>query len=90
MSDRGRQKGAQQHPEGGHGDRTRERLREQHESGGPEAEGSETSESLGTAAGERTGKRRLHEDREQHDEADKNSEKNRFVREGGDPGDYAR
>lgn len=40
MSDRrGNQPGAQTHPEGGHGERTRERLREQLESGASEPEG---------------------------------------------------
>ena len=73
MSDQGRQQGAQTHPEGGHGERTRERLREELESG--------ASEPLDEApSGQRPGKHRLHEDREQHDEADKNSEKNRLAR----------
>lgn len=81
MSDRGddAQKGAQSHPEGGHGDKTRERLRDELESGvgdrEPEA----------AAPSRRPGKHRLHEGREQHDEADLNSEKNRLAREGEGP-----
>ena len=74
MSDRERQQGAQTHPEGGHGERTRERLREELESGVSEPSVDEAQ------PGERLGKHRLHEDREQHDEADKNSEKNRLAR----------
>jgi len=76
MSDRSdRQRGAQTHPEGGHGDRTTERLREQMESGPSEAEGDETAPPM------RQGKHRIHEDREQHDEADLRSEQNRLARE---------
>lgn len=74
MSDRERQQGAQTHPEGGHGERTRERLREAHDSGMSEPPADEAQPD------QRLGKHRLHEDREQHDEADKNSEKNRLAR----------
>lgn len=76
MSDRGNQPGAVNHPEGGHGDRTREQLREELESGT-----SERADYDAGASAARPGKHRLHEDRQQHDEADKNSEKNRLARE---------
>lgn len=77
MSDRrGNQPGAQTHPEGGHGERTRERLREQLESGPSEPEGLDPG-----ARTQREGKHRIHEDRQQHDEAEKNSEKNELARD---------
>jgi len=76
MSDHGdKQDGAQAHPEGGHGDRTRERLRDQLESGVSEPAAEDV------AAPRRQGKHRIHEDREQHDEADLRSEQNRLARE---------
>jgi len=60
------QKGAQQHPEGGQGERTHSRFVEQlHE---PE-ERAAPSDGRAVNAG------RLHQDRQQHDEAEKNSEK---------------
>jgi hypothetical protein len=76
---RGDQQGAQTHPEGGHGERTRQRLREDLESGRGEAE----EYDAGPPA-PRPGKHRVHEDRQQHDEAEKNSEKNRLAREADD------
>lgn len=76
MSDHsGRQGGAQTHPEGGHGDRTRDRLREQLESGVSEPAAKDISPP------KREGKHRIHEDREQHDTADLRSEQNRLARE---------
>ena len=67
----GQQKGAQSHAEGQHGKKAHSRFIESlHESRAP------TPEEL---AGEsKAGGQRLREDREQHDEADKNSEKNRL------------
>ena len=75
MAKRGKQQGAQRHPEGGHGEKTRAHLTEQLESG-----------PSGTAkapdrAHDTDGKHRLFEQREQHDEADENSEKNRLERD---------
>ena len=70
----GKQKGAQTHAEGQHGRKAHARFVESlHEGSAPAAE-----ELVGDA---REGGRRLHEDREQHDEADKNSEKNRLNRD---------
>lgn len=72
--DRGKVQGAQQHAEGEHGDRTRERIVEQlHDSPSDEADN--------IIASHRDGRHRLHEDRQQHDEAEKNSERNRQDRE---------
>jgi hypothetical protein len=70
----GQQKGAQTHAEGQHGAKTHARFIESlHESSDP------TASETGMDAGE--GAHRLREDRQQHDEADKNSEKNRRNRE---------
>ena len=67
-----RQKGAVRHAEGQHGEKTHAAFLEQISSRTttPEAE----------ASPQREGKQRLQEDREQHDEADKNAEKNRARR----------
>jgi hypothetical protein len=67
------QKGAQRHGEGEYGDQARERNRERVQ----EPAGAETEEPTHS----REGRHRLREDRQQHDEADKNSEKNRLARE---------
>lgn len=66
------QPGAQQHAEGEYGDRTRERNREQVQNGA-EPRDEHRSEERAPAAG----RHRLREDREQYDEADLQSEKNR-------------
>ena len=67
----GRQKGAQTHAEGQHGKKAHSRFIETlHEGAAPSA-----SELQGES---KAGGHRLREDREQHDEADKNSEKNRL------------
>jgi hypothetical protein len=72
---RGTQKGAQTHAEGMHGNKTHRALIEQLQSGKPGEPQGEDNEH-GTE-----GKHRLFEGREQHDEADKNSEKNRLDRD---------
>ena len=73
----GQQKGAQAHAEGQHGARTRTRFVEQlHEAPPEEPVEARIARKHAEAADE--GKRRLVEDREQHDEAEKNSEKNRL------------
>ena len=72
MANRGDQKGPQQHAEGQHGDKTHDRLVEQRNEG----RSRERSEQGMNA---QPGGHRLHEDREQHDEAEKNSEKNRLA-----------
>ena len=68
------QPGAQRHAEGSQGDATREANRERIAS----APDDDNVISHGP-----DGRHRIHEDREQHDEADKNSEKNRLDREEG-------
>lgn len=73
--DRGQQKGAQQHAEGQQGPETTKRQIEQYES----APGGETQRQ--DAQHPTDGKHRLFERREQHDEADLNSEKNRLSRD---------
>ena len=70
----GQQKGPQTHAEGQHGEEAHSRFIEQlHEGRRP------SSQELGSAS--LKGRHRLDEDREQHDEADKNSEKNRLNRD---------
>ena len=64
------QKGAQEHAEGQHGSKTHQHfLQNLQQKLDPEDDN--------VIARDTTGKRRLFEDREQHDEADKNSELNR-------------
>ena len=70
----GRQKGAQRHAEGQHGAKAHARFIESlQESREPSASELEPQSSEGA--------HRLQEDREQHDEAEKNSEKNRLDRD---------
>jgi len=70
--EKGNQKGPQQHAEGQQGEKTRSRLKEQLHSG--ERHETEHREARHPA----DGGHRLFEQREQHDEADLNSEKNRL------------
>jgi hypothetical protein len=89
MADRrGEQKGAQGHPEGGHGPKTRRELVRELESSSPEEPFGERPEDRM----ERPGKHRLEEGREQHDEAHLNADKTRLSRkldrEDRDRGDY--
>lgn len=72
---RGNQKGAQRHAEGQQGPKTTRRQIEQLESGSS----GETARQ--DAQHPADGKHRLFEQREQHDEADLNSEKNRLSRD---------
>ena len=69
------QPGAQRPPEGGYGDAARkanlDRLHTS-EDGGAEDDAVDQP---------REGRHKIHEDRQQHDEADKNSEKNRLARD---------
>jgi hypothetical protein len=74
-ADRGEQKGAQRHAEGQQGPKTTARQVEQWESGS----NGETKRQ--DAQHPTDGKHRLFERREQHDEADLNSEKNRLSRD---------
>lgn len=70
-----KQKGAQQHAEGMHGPKARAHLLEQLQSG-PSGTAEEADHSH-----DADGKHRLFEGREQHDEADRNSDKNRLDRD---------
>ena len=75
MAKKGKQKGAQTHPEGAHGAKAHAHLIEQLHSGtSEEAREPDTSH-------DEPGKHRLFEGRQQHDEADRNSEKNRLDRD---------
>lgn len=82
----GRQKGAQRHAEGQHGRETHtafiEGLHGRH-GGSEESEGvpQEGNQPLAGGGEPVDGHHRLFEDREQHDEAEKNSEKIRLARE---------
>ena len=69
----GRQQGAQRNAEGQHGDKTHRRFIEQLH------EGTRAPKMTDEAPVE--GNHRLHQDREQHDEAEKNSEKVEAMRE---------
>ena len=78
------QKGAQKHAEGEHGDKTRSAfikgLHGKH-GGSEESEGAPQDQNDTDAYGRPIeGRHRLREDREQHDEADRNSEANRLRR----------
>ena len=80
----GEQKGPQTQAEGQHGEKTHsefiEGLHGQH-GGSEESEGAPQVENDTDAFGRPiAGHHRLHEDREQHDEAEKNSEANRLRR----------
>lgn len=73
----GQQKGAQLHPEGGHGEKTRQRIIQQlHSHANGEVEVRPRQDT-----GTHPEKHRLTQDREQHDEAEKNSEKTRLARD---------
>lgn len=78
---RGNQKGAQRHAEGQQGPKTTARQQEQLHSGehGERGERGETARQ--DAQHPADGKHRLFEQREQHDEADHNSEKARLSRD---------
>ncbi len=81
----GKQKGGQQHAHGTHGERTHQAIIEQINAGG-------RGERMAEDAAEPEmikGRHKIHEDREQHDEADKNSEKNRLQRDRGEGGSAA-
>ena len=89
--------GKKPNAEGMHGDRTHQAIQEQLKHGLPApadpalrsdgADGASAEESIPLKAHVPLpdGKHRLHEDRQQHDEADRNSEKNRLAREKGAP-----
>jgi hypothetical protein len=78
----GNQKGAQQHAEGQQGEKTHAAFlegRHGKHGGSPESEGSPQGNSDVDVYGQpKPGHSRLDEDREQHDEAEKNSENNKL------------
>lgn len=78
--ERGRQKGAQPHAEGEHGDGTHARLVEQLRSG-PSGGEERRDDAAGDPTHSEPGKHRLFEDRQQHDEADRNQDKSRLARD---------
>ena len=81
---RGTQEGAQQHAEGAHGPKARAAFLEQLKSGEHGAQDDARGGGQTDTEGDPhppTGRHRLFEGREQHDEADKNSEKNRLERD---------
>ena len=69
--------GPHQQAEDGHGDKTHRRLIEQLQEPVTRADMNETADRTGS----RQGNHRLHQDRQQHDEAEKNSEKIEAMRE---------
>ena len=71
----GIQKGPQDHAEGGHGAKTRSKIREQLHSGNGAVARRPNRNSNGNGA------HRLIEDRQQHDDGEKKSEKTRLNRE---------
>ncbi|MBA3889007.1 MAG: hypothetical protein H0X64_00600 [Gemmatimonadaceae bacterium] len=74
-AERDKQKGAQQHAQGMHGPKSRAHLIEQLESGG---RGDEARMDGAANSHDDAGKHRLFEQREQRDDAERNSEKNRL------------
>jgi len=78
----GRQQGPTDHAPGQHGRKTLERLTEIAHSGkDAEAEKGPKYDPQKIAAHDDPGRDRLFEDRQQHDEAEKNSEKTRFAKD---------
>ena len=74
---RGQQKGAQRHAEGQHGSRTRDAFLESRRAASLESEvASKEPRDVDVYGQPAPGRRRLLEDRDQHDEAEKNSEAN--------------
>jgi hypothetical protein len=71
----GIQKGPQEHAEGGHGAKTRSKIIEQLHSGNGAVQRRANNDV------EKNGARRLVEDRQQHDDGEKKSEKTRLNRE---------
>jgi len=80
----GQQQGPQNHAEGQHGDKTHAAFLEEQQDntalGEESAEASHRSNDADEFGRPRSGHHRLQEDREQHDEAEKNSEANRLRR----------
>lgn len=78
----GVQKGPQDHAEGGHGAKTRSKILEQlHSGNGAVAENNGNGSAAASNSNGHHAAHRLFEDRQQHDEAEKRSEKTRLNRE---------
>lgn len=79
----GRQKGPQQHAEGAHGHKTHQRFIEQLHEGAPreEKQPGHAKHREQDATHSKAGKHRLFENRQQHSEPEKNSEKTRLSRD---------
>ena len=79
----GVQKGPQDHAEGGHGSKTRSKILEQLHSGNGAVKTPEDGDgaTVPNHNGQHHAAHRLFEDRQQHDEAEKRSEKTRLNRE---------
>ena len=78
----GVQKGPQDHAEGQHGSKTRNKILEQlHSGNGVKPEAAPTPLELSKNGAHHNSAHRLFEERQQHDEAEKNSEKTRLHRE---------
>lgn len=75
-----KQQGPQDHAEGDHGEKTRRHIMEQLQSRPREEPAEQVVEKKRTRAAY-AGKRRLVEDRQQHDEAEKNSERERLFKD---------
>ena len=73
------ERGAQTHAEGEYGSKAREANRDRLQHRGDEL--SETEASAPPDGDHREGGHRIYEDRQQHDEADSRSEKNRLARD---------
>ena len=79
---RGKQKGAQQHAEGQHGEKAHARLREEIQTAGrPEREDVEQRDLRRADEHPADGRHRLFEGREQHDEVDEGRDRNRLDRD---------
>jgi hypothetical protein len=79
----GVQKGPQDHAEGGHGAKTRSKIREQLHSGNGAVAQNNAANGMSDSdrQAHHQAAHRLFEDRQQHDEAEKRSEKTRLNRE---------
>jgi len=77
----GVQKGPQDHAEGEHGSKTRSKILEQLHSGNGATPSTQNGSEPGKSIAHHNAAHRLFEERQQHDEAEKNSEKTRLNRE---------
>ena len=78
---KGIQKGPQGHAEGGHGAKTRSKILEQLHSGNGAVQRKQPANPVSRKESKREGSHRLVEDRQQHDDGEKKSEKTRLNRD---------